>query len=83
MGVDRCRSYAISSVREVPISCLDPPRNISSSLLSAFCISSGKGGDPFLRSHHCLDSSVEGVSDLLIWYPLLEEEYYELCMEVP
>ena len=26
---------------------------------------------------------VEGVSDLLIWYPLLEDECYQLCVEVP
>jgi hypothetical protein len=28
-------------------------------------------------------SLVKGVSDLLIRYPLLEDECYQLCMEVP
>jgi hypothetical protein len=30
-----------------------------------------------------LSVKVEGVADLLIWYSLLEDECYQLCMGVP
>jgi hypothetical protein len=30
-----------------------------------------------------IDGESEGVSELLIWYPLAEDEYYQLCEGEP
>jgi hypothetical protein len=76
--------------------CQRPPQ-ARGAPMSAGRRAAARGGSPPMPRHPACSSPAaaagmslpratsarEGVSDLLIWYPLLEDECYQLCMEVP